>query len=172
MQEMLDRAALATAAIPIVGDVIGGAADVGHLIKDPSLVNVGLLAAGLIPAIPAGSVLRQVGAFSKKLTPSESKFFKEVLENPADRRELLEEVPGIRLEGKRLVVPDATTADKLANYVDDTVILNMGEGTRLPPSFYKGDFVKKFGEMAKGGAVMSSQMTALRYATGGYVRRM
>jgi len=172
MQEFLDKAALATAAVPIAGDIVGGAADVGHLIEDPSLGNAGLLAAGLIPGIPAGAVLREAGAFAKKLTPSEGKFFKEILDSPADRRELLEEVPGIRFEGERLIVPDATTADKLANYVEETVILNMGEGAKLPPSFYKADFIKKFGELAKGGAVKSAQMTALRYAAGGYVRRI
>ena len=45
----LDKAALLTAPIPLVGDVVGGVADTAALIEDPSLVNAGLMAAGLIP---------------------------------------------------------------------------------------------------------------------------
>lgn len=54
----LDAAAMATAPIPVVGDVVGGAADVKGLLDDPSWMNAGLLAAGLLPFVPAGTVKR------------------------------------------------------------------------------------------------------------------
>ena len=54
----LDKAALYTAPIPLVGDVVGGVADTAALIEDPSLVNAGLMAAGLIPFVPSGGVTR------------------------------------------------------------------------------------------------------------------
>jgi len=56
----LDRAALATATIPLIGDVVGGISDIEHLYKDPSLANLGFLAAGLVPFIPSGTVNRQI----------------------------------------------------------------------------------------------------------------
>lgn len=55
-QNPLDAAALATAPIPIVGDVVGGAADVKGLLDNPSWMNAGMLAAGMLPFIPAGTV--------------------------------------------------------------------------------------------------------------------
>jgi hypothetical protein len=55
---LLDRAALLSSPIPVVGDVIGGIADLSALIKDPSLTNAGILAAGLVPFVPSGSVTR------------------------------------------------------------------------------------------------------------------
>ena len=54
----LDKAALYTAPLPLVGDVVGGVADATALIEDPSLVNAGLMAAGLIPFVPSGGVTR------------------------------------------------------------------------------------------------------------------
>jgi hypothetical protein len=54
----LEKAALFSSPIPVVGDIIGGAADISALIKDPSLTNAGLLAAGLLPFVPSGSVTR------------------------------------------------------------------------------------------------------------------
>jgi hypothetical protein len=55
---LLDRAALLSSPVPVVGDVIGGIADLSALIKDPSLTNAGILAAGLVPFVPSGSVTR------------------------------------------------------------------------------------------------------------------
>ena len=55
---LLDRAALLSSPVPVVGDVIGGIADLSALIKDPSLINAGILAAGLVPFVPSGSVTR------------------------------------------------------------------------------------------------------------------
>ena len=40
-----DKAALYTALIPGVGDIVGAVADTRHLIKDPSLTNAGFLLA-------------------------------------------------------------------------------------------------------------------------------
>jgi len=54
----LDKAALYTAPVPLLGDVVGGVADTAALIEDPSLVNAGLMAAGLIPFVPSGGVTR------------------------------------------------------------------------------------------------------------------
>ena len=54
----LDKAALYTAPLPLVGDVVGGVADATALIEDPSLTNAGLMAAGLIPFVPSGGVTR------------------------------------------------------------------------------------------------------------------
>lgn len=54
----LDKAALLSSPVPVVGDVIGGIADLSALIKDPSLTNAGILAAGLVPFVPSGSVTR------------------------------------------------------------------------------------------------------------------
>jgi hypothetical protein len=53
-----DKAALWTAPIPVVGDIVGGVADVRALAKDPSLTNLAFLAAGLLPFVPSGGVLR------------------------------------------------------------------------------------------------------------------
>lgn len=54
----LDKAALYTAPVPLLGDIVGGVADTAALIEDPSLVNAGLMAAGLIPFVPSGGVTR------------------------------------------------------------------------------------------------------------------
>tara|TARA_R110002020_G_scaffold74251_2_gene190154 strand:+ start:887 stop:2686 length:1800 start_codon:yes stop_codon:yes gene_type:complete len=54
----LDKAALYTAPIPILGDIVGFAADGAALYDDPSLTNAGLMAAGLIPFVPSGGVTR------------------------------------------------------------------------------------------------------------------
>ena len=53
-----DKAALYTALIPGVGDIVGAVADTRHLIKDPSLTNAGFLLAGLLPFVPSGGVTR------------------------------------------------------------------------------------------------------------------
>jgi hypothetical protein len=54
----LDKAALFTAPVPILGDIVGFAADGVALYDDPSLTNAGLMAAGLIPFVPSGGVTR------------------------------------------------------------------------------------------------------------------
>lgn len=54
----LDKAALYTAPVPLVGDVVGGVADTVTLAKDPSITNALLLGAGLIPFVPSGGVTR------------------------------------------------------------------------------------------------------------------
>ena len=53
-----DKLALGTAPIPVVGDVVGGVADLISLVKDPSWTNLGFLGAGLLPWIPSGGVLK------------------------------------------------------------------------------------------------------------------
>ena len=54
----LDKAALYTAPVPLVGDVVGGVADTVAFAKDPSITNALLLGAGLIPFVPSGGVTR------------------------------------------------------------------------------------------------------------------
>ena len=54
----LDKAALVTATLPVIGDIIGGVSDAKHLYKDPSLANLGFMLAGLVPFVPSGGVSR------------------------------------------------------------------------------------------------------------------
>lgn len=54
----LDAAALATAPIPILGDIVGLGADAKALYDEPSWLNAGMALAGVIPAVPAGAALR------------------------------------------------------------------------------------------------------------------
>jgi hypothetical protein len=54
----LDRMALLSAPLPVVGDIIGAAADAVAIAKDPSAMNIALGAAGLLPFVPGGSVTR------------------------------------------------------------------------------------------------------------------
>ena len=54
----LDKAALITSPLPIIGDIVGGAADAKALYDDPSWVNLALMGAGLIPFVPSGGVTR------------------------------------------------------------------------------------------------------------------
>ena len=53
-----DQAAISTALIPGVGDLVGFGADAITLVKDPSLANLGYMGAGLLPWVPAGSVIK------------------------------------------------------------------------------------------------------------------
>ena len=63
----LDKAALYTAPVPLVGDVVGGVADATALIEDPSLVNAGLMGLGLIPFVPSGGVTKTAQKLFTKL---------------------------------------------------------------------------------------------------------
>jgi hypothetical protein len=54
----LDKAAIITSPLPIIGDIVGGAADAKALYDDPSWVNLALMGAGLIPFVPSGGVTR------------------------------------------------------------------------------------------------------------------
>ena len=56
----LDKAALYTALIPLLGDAVGAVADTVHLAEDPSLTNAGFLLAGLLPFVPSGGVTRNL----------------------------------------------------------------------------------------------------------------
>lgn len=51
---LIDKAALATAPIPGVGDVVGGMADFKAVKDDPSPLNITLAALGLVPFLPSG----------------------------------------------------------------------------------------------------------------------
>jgi hypothetical protein len=81
------------------------------------------------------------------LTPTEQKFFDDVFSNEADKAELLELVPSFKLENVPVLGKDKATISSedqvnLANYIDDVVRLN--EGEKVPPSFYTGNFSKRF----------------------------
>ena len=54
----LDKAALFTAPVPVVGDVVGAVADGVGLFNDFSLTNLGLAVAGLLPFVPSGGLTR------------------------------------------------------------------------------------------------------------------
>ena len=54
----LDKAALFTAPVPILGDIVGFAADGVALYEDPSVTNAALMGLGLIPFVPSGGVTR------------------------------------------------------------------------------------------------------------------
>ena len=84
----------------------------------------------------------QLISHSKTLTPAENKFFAEMFENSAHKRELQE--IGVSVKDGVLTVQNRASASKLNDYIDETVRLDAGQGSsRLPPSFYKGDFVEK-----------------------------
>lgn len=51
---LLDKIALATSAIPVVGDVTGGVADAAAIVENPSAKNIGFGLAGLLPFVPSG----------------------------------------------------------------------------------------------------------------------
>jgi len=54
----LDKAALFTAPFPVLGDIVGFAADTKTFIEDPTLTNAGLGIAGLLPFVPSGTLMR------------------------------------------------------------------------------------------------------------------
>lgn len=63
----LDKAALATAPFPFVGDVVGFAADARTFYNEPSGLNASLMMAGLIPGVPAGTVLTVLKGLARKV---------------------------------------------------------------------------------------------------------
>jgi len=54
----LDKAALATMPVPILGDFVGAAADARTLWNDPSWTNAGLMGLGMIPFIPSLGIIK------------------------------------------------------------------------------------------------------------------
>lgn len=55
----LDQAAIATAPIPVVGDVVGLAADIRTFKEEPSWANAGWLAAGTVVPFVGGKALKE-----------------------------------------------------------------------------------------------------------------
>lgn len=53
----LDKAALYTTPVPVVGDVVGAIADARAMYDDPSWMNAGMGLAGMLPFIPSGRAL-------------------------------------------------------------------------------------------------------------------
>lgn len=63
-QGLLDATALATAPVPVVGDIAGGVADAKRMYDNPeerTPMNIGLSALGLLPFMPAAGVTRNIG---------------------------------------------------------------------------------------------------------------
>jgi len=56
----MDRAAMVTSPIPIVGDAIGAAADIKHLYNDPSFLNAALAGLGLLPFVPSLGTIKSL----------------------------------------------------------------------------------------------------------------
>jgi len=54
----LDKIALSTAFIPVVGDIAGGVADTVTLAEDPNWTNLAFLLSGLVPFVPSGGVTK------------------------------------------------------------------------------------------------------------------
>ena len=69
----MDQAAVATAPIPILGDITGAAADARMFYEEPesrTWANAGMSAAGLLPFVPALSVARQSNGLLDDLVES------------------------------------------------------------------------------------------------------
>lgn len=77
-----------------------------------------------------------------KLTKGERQLFEEIMANPADRKELLEAVPGIQLtEDGELSIPTAHVK-AFGEYLDGLARLHEGP-TKLPPGVSTGKLVDK-----------------------------
>ena len=72
-----------------------------------------------------------------KLTPAENKFFASFMENKANREELMEEVPSLRIDNGTISV-DQKGVDELFRWIDETVVLD-GAG-KVPPRLKKAKF--------------------------------
>jgi len=89
-----------------------------------------------------GRMGQEGGSVSRKLTPTEDKFWLSVFESKADLEDFKEFAPTARLEAGKLSV-DAKDVPGLQKYVEDIVFYN--EGERLPPSFNSPEkFTKEF----------------------------
>ena len=51
--DTMDKAALTTSPIPILGDAVGLANDARYMAKEPSMMNAGMMAMGAIPFVPS-----------------------------------------------------------------------------------------------------------------------
>lgn len=72
-----------------------------------------------------------------KLTPAENKFFASFMENEANREELMEAVPSLRIDNGTISV-DQKGVDELFRWIDEVVVLD-GAGT-VPPRLKKAKF--------------------------------
>jgi hypothetical protein len=72
-----------------------------------------------------------------KLTPAENKFFASFMENKANREELMEEVPSLRIDNGTISV-DQKGVDELIRWIDETVVRD-GAG-KVPPRLKKAKF--------------------------------
>jgi len=90
-----DRAAISTALIPGVGDVVGFGADAIALAKDPSWANLGFMGLGILPFIPAGSVIKSARKLEAQLPkyPGKSKVEKRLKSKTQTGEEVKKDTP-------------------------------------------------------------------------------
>ena len=90
-----DQWALRTALIPGVGDVVGLGADAIALAKDPSWANLGFMGLGIIPFMPAGSVIKSARKLEAQLPkyPGKSKVEKRLKSKTQTGEEVKKDTP-------------------------------------------------------------------------------
>jgi len=113
----MDQAALATAPVPIVGDIVGGAADLRMLFNEPSWGNAGWAAAGLLPFVPAGTVSRKAAQIAElpmdealRLQRAEEMGFTQDIYH-GSKQDITEFVPGYKDDGLIFASPDPEFAN-------------------------------------------------------------
>ena len=107
-----------------------------------------------------------------KLTPAELKYFQGVLGNPADARELLDNVPSFKIDGAGNATMHADDVLGFSNYVDESAMLNPGSGSRLPPGFYNGKTSKNALPLAQVKGLLSGgdgKLVPVPRSQGGFV---
>ena len=90
-----DKWAISTAVIPGVGDVVGFGADAIALAKDPTWANLGFMGLGILPFIPAGSVIKSARKLEAQLPkyPGKSKVEKRLKSKTQTGEEVKKDTP-------------------------------------------------------------------------------
>jgi hypothetical protein len=90
-----DKWAISTALVPGVGDVVGFGADAIALAKDPSWANLGFMGLGILPFIPAGSVIKSAQKLEAQLPkyPGKSKVEKRLKSKTQTGEEVKKDTP-------------------------------------------------------------------------------
>lgn len=83
-----------------------------------------------------------------KITKVENKFFQEFLDNPANRAELLEDVPSFKLKNGILTVAPKDI-DRLVEWIDETIVRDGGPGS-VPPRLRKMKFFNDLDKAVRG----------------------
>jgi len=107
----IDKAALATAPVPVIGDVVGAAADVSAIADNPTPFNITMGTLGLLPFVPSG--MRAIGS-SDEVSETFKKGVEKALASGANdpkSREALVEMKGD--DFLSVVKPGGNDSDKL-----------------------------------------------------------